>query len=497
MIITFSAVAVFFLAIITILQFSKAGDNTFANYAVGNRSFDARYQAMSFLNTWYPGAIFTAFGGMAASSGIISFYLLSYSLLTVVLMYLIAKPVWVWGKTFDLRTQADLFALRYNSRHIRTIAAVIGIVSGFPWLVLGMLSLGMLFHYLSLGALSLSSAVLVGIGVITLRQIWTIRLGMRGVVISDFFQGLVAYGVGTILLVGLIAWLVLDKGITFASLDPGMLVLPGLSSKEGALYLFSLVLTGSIGGWCWPAIFVRLFTADGVRSLKKSAAIAVPISLLFASSLLVFAMLGSKIPSVSAHPSDVWFIVTQEAGGLWLLGLAGIVVLAASMGNIDGHIQATGTQLANDLAGNYLSLSQRQLIVVAKFGMALLTLLAAWLSCLELPALVSIAILAYQGIVQLAVPQFLGIFWRRGTKQGAIAGMVAGFLVVLLLEYLSPESLPWSYGLTSGVIALAVNAAIYVSAAYLFPMPHEERNRVDALFAQIANRSLREVEKSA
>jgi SSS family solute:Na+ symporter len=75
--------------------------------------------------------------------------------------------------------------------------------------------------------------------------------------------------------------------------------------------------------------------------------------------------------------------------------------------------------------------------------------------------------------------------------------MVAGFLVVLLLEYLSPESLPWSYGLTSGVIALAVNAAIYVSAAYLFPMPHEERNRVDALFAQIANRSPREVEKSA
>jgi SSS family solute:Na+ symporter len=155
------------------------------------------------------------------------------------------------------------------------------------------------------------------------------------------------------------------------------------------------------------------------------------------------------------------------------------------MGNIDGHIQATGTQLANDLAGNYLNLSQSQLILVAKIGMTVLTLLAAWLSCLELPALVSIAILAYQGIVQLAVPQFLGIFWKRGNKQGAIAGMVAGFLVVLLLEYLPQKSLPWTYGLTSGVIALAVNAAIYVSAAYLFPMPDEERRRIDGLFARI------------
>lgn len=83
-----------------------------------------------------------------------------------------------------------------------------------------------------------------------------------------------------------------------------------------------------------------------------------------------------------------------------------------------------------------------------------------------------------------AVPRY---FWKRGTKQGAIAGMVAGFIVVLLLEYHSPNSLPWACGLTSGVIALAINAVIYVGAAYLLPMPHEERRRVDALFARIAS----------
>ena len=342
MIITFGALAVFFAVIVVILQLSRTKDRNFTDYAVGGRSFGARYQAMSLLNTWYPGSMFTAFGGMAAASGVISFYVLSYSMLMVVLLYFMAKPVWVWGKTFDLRTQPDLLALRFDSRHIRTIAGVIGIVSGIPWLVLGMQALGTLFQYMSLGNLSFSHAVILGVAVIAVRQVWTVRMGMSGVVISDFAQGIAAYIGGGLILAGLIGWMWLARGITFDGLDPKLFALPGIGSKEGPLYLFSLMFTGAIGGWCWPYIFVRLFTANGVGSLKTSAALAIPLSLVFCALLLIFGMLASRVPGVAEHPNDVWFIVSQEAGGLWLLGLAGVVVLAASMGHTDGNIQATG-----------------------------------------------------------------------------------------------------------------------------------------------------------
>jgi SSS family solute:Na+ symporter len=350
---------------------------------------------------------------------------------------------------------------------------------------MGMLSLGFLFQHLSLQALTFSNSVIIGVAVIAFRQIWTVWMGMRGVVISDMAQGLVAYVGGTAILVGMIVWMATARGITFDSLDPKMLSIPGLGSAEGPLFVFSLLLTGTIGGWCWPAIFVRLYTADGVRSLKKSAALAVPLALVFASALLAFGMLGSQIPGVSERPDEVIFIVSKEAGGLWLLALAGVVVMAASMGNIDGHIQATGTQIANDIVGNYWKLDHTQLILVAKGGMVLLTLFSAWLACLNLPALFSIAILAYQGVIQLAVPQFLGLFWRRGNHVGAIGGMVVGFALVIVLEYFSPMSLPWAYGLTSGLIALAVNLAIYVTAAYLIFQTDAERRRVDDLFERI------------
>lgn len=488
MIITFGVLTAFFLIIVIILQLSKHRDRDFTDYAVGGRAFDARYQAMSLLNTWYPGSMFTAFGGMAAASGVISFYVLSYSMLMIVLLYFMARPVWVWGKTFDLRTQPDLLALRFDSQHIRTIAGIIGIVSGIPWLVLGMQALGTLFQYMSLGDLSFSNAVIVGVAVIVVRQIWTVRMGMSGVVISDFAQGIAAYIGGSLILAFLIGWMWWARDITFASLDPKLFAIPSIGSTEGPLYLFSLMFTGAIGGWCWPYIFVRLFTADGVSSLKKSAALANPLSLLFGALLLIFGMLASRVPGVAERPNDVWFIVSQQAGGLWLLGLAGVVVLAASMGHTDGNIQATGAQIANDLIGNYWKLDQAQLIVMAKIGMFGLTALSAWLACLKLPALFSLGVLAYQGIVQLAVPQFLGIFWKRGNKYGAIGGMLAGFAIAVVLELFYPGYLPWAYGLTSGAVAMVFNLAVYIAAAYLVPQSDADQARVDALFATVDER---------
>lgn len=495
MIVTFGLLALFFGLVIVVLQRSRVVDRDFTDYAVGGRSFGARYQAMSFLNTWYPGSMFTAFGALSVTAGVMSFYVLSYSLLTVVLLFVLARPVWLWGKAYDLKTQGDLFALRYGTRHIRSIAAAIGIVSGLPWLVLGMQALGNLFQAMSLGTLSFSASVIVGVLVIAVRQIWTVRMGMRGVVISDYVQGIVAYLGGGLMLCGLIVWLVVVKGSTLGGLDPRMFAIPSFGSKEGPLYLFALMFTGALGGWCWPYIFVRLFTADGVGSLKTSAVLALPLTLLFGAALLIFGMLASKLPEALAKPDDVWFIVSEQAGGLVLLGLAGVVLLAASMGHTDGNIQAYGAQLANDLVGNYVALDQTRMIVIAKVGMLCLTLLASWLATLTLPALFSLAVLAYQGIIQLSVPQFLGIFWKRGNRQGAVAGMVAGFVTAVGLELAYSGALPFGYGLSSGCFGLAVNLAVYVACAFLIPQPEEERRRIDALFALVeARRQVRRVE---
>jgi SSS family solute:Na+ symporter len=480
----YGSIGLCFAVTIATLYVVRVKDKNFTDYSVGGRSFGSWYQTMSFLNTWWPGTVFISFAGLAAGQGVLGFYALSYSLFTVVLMYLIARRVWLWGSQFDLRTQSDLFGMRFNSRATRTTAAVIGIISQFPWIVLGMQALGLVIFYVSFGHLSFQTAVLVGVVLLIVRQYWTIQMGMRGVVVTDFVQGLIAYLLGPLMLIGLIVWLA-RHGHGMDQIPPDKWSLPGLGSTSGPLFLFSLVFTGAIGGWSWPAIFVRLFTANGVRSLKNSAALGLPISFVFYPLLMIFAMMASTVPGVAARPDDVLFITTSQIGA-GVVALAAVVVFAATMGNVDGNLQSNGAQVANDLVADYVPLSDEGKKVIAKVSIGVLTLAAGGVAALNMSGLIILAIVAYQGIVQLAVPQFLGIFWRRGNKVGAIAGMVAGIVTAAVLQVLYPTSIPWLGGLTSGIAGMAVNLAVYIACAYLIPMSGAEAARVNHLFVSTA-----------
>jgi SSS family solute:Na+ symporter len=486
MLIGLGGVVLFFAFIVIILERSHrtSSRGSFSDYATGGRSFGSFYSTMAFVNTWLPGTIFISFAGFAASAGIIGFYYIPYSLLAVVLMFLIAKPVHVWGKVFDLRTQADLLGLRYNSKAVRIIAAVIGIIASFPWIVLGMQSLTLVFTYLSFGAISATTAVFVGIGVIVARQIWTIRFGARGVIISDMVQGITAYFLGTLIALGLLVWLV-TNGHGLDRSNTAMFRIPGPGSEVGPLYLFSLIATGALGGWCWPDIFVRLFSSRSTRTIQHAAIQAAPIVLMFGTAVTLLAICASTLPDVAQAPDSVWFIAAG-VGGVLVVTLAGICVLAATMGNVGANLQALGSQTANDIVG----VIRGRRVESPRIGQAtvgVLTILAALFAIVTTQSshLIILAMISYQGIVQLAPTLFFGIFWKRGTAPAAIAAMISGFVAACILQWVFPISIPALGGLTSGIVALIINALVYVVITLAFPAKSGERARVEQLYRTI------------
>ncbi|MFJ9026839.1 sodium:solute symporter [Streptomyces sp. NPDC102259] len=473
--------AVFVAGLAAVLERSRRAADL-DEYTLASRSFGAWYQTMSFLNTWIPGTVFITFAGMAASAGVIGFYWVPYSLLTLVLMYLMAHTVHAWGKRWELRTQADLLGMRYGSAAVRVVAAVIGVVASFPWIVLGMQSLGLVFSYLSFGHLSPRQAVVIGIVFLLLRQAWTVRMGMRGIVVSDVYQGIFAYGLGGVLVCGLIISLI-RGGHGLDALPSSHFLLPGPGSPEGALYLMSLILTGALGSWCWPDMFVRLFTARSVHVIKKSAVQATPWLLAFAVALSLLAMLGGSLPAVAQAPAEVFFLIASR-GGPFVLALACVVVLAATMGNVDSNFQALGVQVSQNLLPGHRDPSAQ--VRAAKACVLVLTLLASATAALTLDTttgLASLAIVSYQGICQLAPALYLGMAWRRGNAAGALSGMVAGFGTAAALQLAYPTSVPWLAGLTSGVAGLVVNTTVYLVAAFLLPHKDEEAARLRTLFS--------------
>lgn len=94
----------------------------------------------------------------------------------------------VWGKRFDLRTQCDMLGMRFDSKAVRVIASLIGIICLFPWLVLGIQAMAVLFHFASFGTWSVGASLVAGVALIGVRQIWTVQMGMRGLVITDLVR---------------------------------------------------------------------------------------------------------------------------------------------------------------------------------------------------------------------------------------------------------------------------------------------------------------------
>jgi SSS family solute:Na+ symporter len=480
--------AVFYAIVIAILYVTQQKTvPTFDEYAVGGRRYGPWYVGMSYVNSWWPGATFIAFLGLATGSGVFGLYGLAYSTLGVAMMYFMATRAWRWGKKYDLRSQPDLLGRRFDSPVVKVVASLIGIVSLFPWVVLGMQALGTVFELASAGAWSVTTCLLIGLAVIIVRQYWTVRMGMRGLIMTDAFQGTVAYVFSAIVCMVLLSGIA-GGPISFGALNDvahQYLVLPGDGDHYGPLYIFALIFTGVVGSLCWPTSFQRIYTASSVRSVKAGTLCTVLISGVFYTLLMLVGIAATAMPAVVAAPQAGWFTVMSEYGGTWLLGLGITIVFAASMGHIDGSVQVCGLQIANDLVNTEKRpLSDKQLTLVAKTSMMAFMALAGIVAyaTFNMSRLQLLAQISYQGVVQLAVPLFLGIFWRGGNKQGAVAGMVSGFVVAMVLTWIYPDDIRALGSLTGGIVGIVVNLAVYLGAAVLVKTDDVEKARVAEMF---------------
>jgi Na+/proline symporter len=493
MLVVLGMLGVFYAIVIGILYATQQRtDPSFDEYAVGNRSYGPWYVAMSYENSWFPGSVFIAFFGLAAGAGVFGLYGLAYSTLGVATMYFMATRAWRWGARYDLRSQPDLLGLRFNSRPVKVVASVIGIVSLFPWVVLGMQAFGEIFRYASGDRWPVTVCLVVGLVVIVVRQYWTVRMGMRGLIMTDMFQGVVAYVFSAALCLVLLSG-VAGGPISFAALSrvsDTVLQVPGDGGHYGPFYLFSLIFTGVIGSLCWPTSFQRIYTASGVRSVKAGTIRTVLLSGVFYTSLMLLGIAATTMPAVAANPQAGWFTIMQSYGGTWLLGLGITIVFAASMGHVDGSVQVCGLQIANDLVNSERrQLSDKQLMRVAKGSMAGYMVLGGVVAYLtfSMTRLQLLAQVSYQGIVQLAVPLFLGIFWRGGNARGAVSGMVSGFAVAMVLTFIHPDDIAGLGSLTGGIVGIAVNLVVFLAVSAATGTSAEEKARVEAMFEVARN----------
>jgi SSS family solute:Na+ symporter len=307
--------------------------------------------------------------------------------------------------------------------------------------------------------------------------VYVMVCGMRSVAWTDVVQG--GLLVGGMLLAGIAAVGVLGGPGAFfeavAELPPKSLSAPGTTGRWTPELLFTASLFASIGSMVQPAQWMRFYAARSTDVLRRSALIfAAVLTLCFFFGVMLVGLGGQVLyplldaagayrltdsgallphPEVGASPGafDQILVVVLKNHLPELLGPAGVVlaalvlvaIMAAAMSTADSNLHALSALLTHDVYDQFIrpDSSQRERTWVGRALIAVVTLVALVLVIAgrrsesnPLGMIVILGLLAIAFSTQLLPMTVDMLYLRRGSRAGAVVGLIAGLATVFLLS---------------------------------------------------------------
>lgn len=276
---------------------------------------------------------------------------------------------------------------------------------------------------------------------------YTFLGGFKAVCWTDFFQGTLMFF--AILIVPIIGVVVTGgPGATIASLtvvDPDFFtILPTRGGATGLAIAVAVVssVAWGLGYFGQPHILVRFMairSPEQIRGARRIAMIWVVLSL---AGAVAVGMVGRAYlaPVLEGADSEkVFMLMVDQMFPSVVAGVLLAAILAAIMSTADSQLLVTASAITEDFykalfrkdAGDAELVWVSRLTVIAVALVALLLALSLESSVLELVAY------AWAGFGAAFGPTIiLSLFWKRMTRQGALAGIVTGGLTVLVWKHL-------------------------------------------------------------
>jgi SSS family solute:Na+ symporter/sodium/pantothenate symporter len=269
--------------------------------------------------------------------------------------------------------------------------------------------------------------------------------GFWAVTWTDVLQGIVIV-LGAVLLMGLALWKVggLTKATTdLRAINPELVTGPGPDKFLAPGLAVSYFFLWTIGAMGQPVGMVRLMACRDTPTLRRSlfmigfyyALIYLPLVVTFvcARALYPTEYLGQSdriMPTMALRLTEDWPLL----GGLILAA-----PFAAAMSAVAGFLLLMSSSLVRDLYQRNINpnVSERGVKWVS-YGTTAVVGTIVTLVSLRPPHYLQYLILftgAGMGCTFLA-PTVLGLYWRRATRAGALAGLVGGFGTVTALYVL-------------------------------------------------------------
>ncbi|MEX0618797.1 MAG: sodium:solute symporter family protein [Pseudohongiellaceae bacterium] len=493
---------------------------------------------------WMSAASFISMAGLISFLGRDgAFYLMGWTGGYVLLALLLAPYLRKFGKY----TVPDFIGDRYYSRTARLVAVFCAIVVSFVYVCGQMQGAGIVFsRFLEVNittgviigmTIVFLYAVLGGMKGITYTQVAQYCVLIFAFMVPAIFisilmtgQPVPQIGFGSELTEAFGGGYLLDRLDGLSEQLGFPVYTSGQRSTQDVFFITAALMFGTAG---LPHVIIRFFTVPNVRDARKSAGYAlIFIAVLYTTAPAVAAFAKTNLLNTvnNIEYSDVpeWFntwettellvftdknndgriqyvgdpdanelevnrdimvLANPEIAGLpnWVVALVAAGALAAALSTAAGLLLVISTAVSHDLMKRSLMphITEKQELRYARIAILIAVMIAGYWG-INPPGFVAQVVAFAFG---LAAASFfpaivLGIFRKRMNMEGAVAGMVAGFLFtatyIVYFKFINPDAniaANWWFGISPegiGTLGTLLNLAVALTVARFTPPPPEE-----------------------
>ncbi|MCL2602625.1 MAG: sodium:solute symporter family protein [Treponema sp.] len=419
--------------------------------------------------------------GMYYTHGV-SFMVLVLSQVWVALMVLyFGNKIRKLAKKNGYLSIGDYFADRYDSPYMKVLASIISVVMTMVFLAMQYVGTARALAVLSGGAVPYNIAILIPV---IFSLLYVIIGGAKGIVLLDAIQAI-------ILLTGILvaAWVALRPvgGIqalfqNTAESIPALLSRPGPRGLYGNQYWIMQFIVLPFGIWLCPHVWRVSLMAKDEKALSRSA-ISIPVSqvLIYGFAAMFVGFAGHQLinpADVTAADNILPLMMTRHAH--WLIV---VFILAAAMSagvsTMTAMLLVTSQIVSQDiiLYGRKAKISDKQNILISRIIVLVMTMIASGIALNPPQTLVQVVQdVAYTGLAQLAPPFVAGLYWKGARKEGVIAGLTVGTIILFATRILRLSPFGWP----GFMWAFAINIVLVVGVS--LALKNRDNSRVEEKF---------------
>lgn len=445
---------------------------TTSEFYAADRSISGFQNGLALSGDYMSAASFLGIAGMVSLRGYDGLiYSIGFLVGWPLVMFLIAEPLRNLGKF----TFADVVAFRLKQRPVRIASSVGSLSTIIFYLIAQMVGAGALINIL-FGLPYELAVIIVGIVMIS----YVLFGGMLATTWVQIIKAVLLIGGATILVFLTLSYFGMNPVKLFdraaevygdAVLSPGGFVV----NPWDAISLGIALILGTAG---LPHILMRFFTVPDAKQARKSVFIATGLIgyfyiLTFVIGFGAMVLVGQDmISSFDKGGNMAALLLAESVGGQFFLGFIAAVAFATILAVVAGLTLSGASTLSHDL---YVSVIKKGNsdeageVKLARVATLLIGILAIFLGLIFKGQNVAFMVgLAFSIAASANFPSLLlSILWKKFTTKGAVASIVTGAGLAVLLIVLSPTVWIDILGNQKAIFPLKNPALISMTAAFI------------------------------